>query len=217
MIFGGEGNYPVTASRVFKNLLGIYTSNDENSFANNMVSVDARYRLPSGGVPANAYIEWGSDDAYGGWWHVPAIVGGIELGPFQRADVAFGVERAHIARNGRSNSLWYQNAWLRGGWTDDGELLGHALAGEGNEWRAFVSGGSALRAFSGEVSGYTRERGSQNLYAPERAGRTIGAAANLDVRVSSNMRMALQGDVERGDTRPTWTRSRLRAQWRLIF
>lgn len=216
MIFGGEGNVPVTASRLLKNLLGIYTSDGENSFANQLVSVDFRYRAPTGRLPMTLYVDWGSDDAYGAWWRVPGIVGGVEFSALPARDVSVGVERAEFVRNTTTNSNWYQNAWFRGGWTDDGELLAHSLGGHGLEWRAFATAGSATLGLSGDAAIFTRHRRDQNLFSPTRQGKSAGASLNANVRMSPSLRLLFEGEIERGES-GSWTASQARAGARFVF
>jgi hypothetical protein len=179
---------------VIKNLIGVYASNDESGFANQVISVDFRYRASQ---TATLYMDWGADDAFGGWWHTPAIIGGVELNMLPRHDVAFGVERTEFKRQWRTNSIWYQNAWFRGSWADDGVGLGHPLGGHGTEWRFFAEGGSASAGINTKIAGYTRHRRSQNLFAPDRSGRSLGGSVGLDARINRQTRLVLTADGER--------------------
>ena len=115
-----------------------------------------------------------------------------------------------------TNTNWYQNAWFRGGWADDGELLGHALGGHGLEWRAFASGGSAKHGVSGDAAVFTRHRRDQNLFSPTRQGRSTGASLNADVRTSSSLRLFVEGEIERGEG-GRWTASRFGGGARFVF
>ncbi|MGQ0560345.1 MAG: capsule assembly Wzi family protein [Gemmatimonadota bacterium] len=218
MIFGGEANVPVTAGRLLKNLIGIYSDREgEDSFAAQIVSVDVRYRLRTGALPIALYLDWGADDASGAWWDVPGIVGGIEVSTLPHADVSFGVERTEFVRNFTNNSNWYQNAWFRGSWADDGRVLGHPLGGHGKEWRVFVAGGSAPRGISADLAVYSRWRGVQNLFAPQRQGSSAGAAIAADARVNRALRLVLSGEIERGREADAWTAARGRAGIRYVF
>lgn len=216
MIFGGKGNYPITASRLIKNLVGVYTSGQEYGFANQMVSLDVRYRAPLS-VPATLYMDWGADDAAGGWWHTPGIAAGFEIGPFAGADLLLGAERTEFGPVRAGNNIWYQSPWLRGSWADDGNILGHPLGGHGKEWRAFAAGGWPARGISGEVTGYVRRRGSQNLFAPQRRGRSFGASILSDARLAPSWYLELRAEVEHGSSDSTWTTSSGRAGVRLRF
>jgi hypothetical protein len=201
MMFGGEGNIPVTASRVFNNLIGVYASNDESGFANQVISVDFRYRASH---HAAFYVEWGADDAYGGWWHTPAIIGGVEFNTLPRNDVSFGLERTEFKRRWRTNSVWYQNAWFRGSWADDGVVLGHPLGGHGTEWRVFAEGAAPVAWINVELTAYTRSRRSQNLFAPDRQGRSLGGSAHADARINRSTRLFLRADAERASGAADW-------------
>ncbi|HUP88761.1 MAG TPA: capsule assembly Wzi family protein, partial [Longimicrobiales bacterium] len=136
MMFGGEGNLPITFNRLFNNIVGLsYTKDGEFSFASQVLSVDGQLH-PNVDWPLQLYLEWGVEDAAGAWWHEPGLLGGVEVGITR--DIIIGMERADIAKDEGRNSVWYQNAWFQGSWADDGVLLGHPLGGHGREWRAFV-------------------------------------------------------------------------------
>ena len=91
-MFGGEGNVEITATRLLRQLLGIYTSDDtDDSFAAQMASIDLRYRLPTGATPVTAYLEWGADDGHGAVWSVPGITAGVEVSGLPMRDVAMGI------------------------------------------------------------------------------------------------------------------------------
>jgi hypothetical protein len=214
MIFGGEGNLPVTAERLLRNLAGFSTDEGEYSFANQVASLDVRYRPPTGAVPLVVYLEWGTEDLSGAWWRVPGISAGVEISAMPRQDVSVGLERTEFKRN-RFNSHWYQNAWFRGGWADDGMILGHPLAGHGVEWRLFASGGSA-RGITADAAVYRRHRRAQNLFAPERRGSSAGGVVNAEARLTARIRLQLSGDVEHGGE-SDWTAARARVGARLLF
>jgi hypothetical protein len=213
MMFGGEGNVPVTFSRVAKNIIGIYTGDDENSFANQVLSVDIRYRVP--GFPLSAYLDWGTDDAAGAGWDVPGILGGLELTRIDSTyDVAVGVEHLQFRGSCCGNSIWYRNAWFRGSWADGDELLGHPLGGHGREWRVFANGGIGERVLA-RAAFFVRRRRAENLFAPDRQGTSNGAQARTDIAVTQRARLWLGGEWEWGAN--DWNSSRLSATVRYIF
>jgi hypothetical protein len=214
LMFGGEGNYPITFSRLFNNLIGFNTAHGENAFANQVGSADGRLRVPGSPLPLLVYAEWAVDDLSGGWWDQPGILVGAELSALPRHDISFGIERTEFKRHELDNAIWYQNPWFRGGWATGGVAMGHPLGGYGKEWRAFAAGGSPSRGVSGELAVYHRRRSSQNLYAPEREGRSTGVAGNIDARLSAALRLIAVGEVESGDS---WTASRARIGVRFGF
>jgi hypothetical protein len=220
IIFGGKGNYPVTFHRLANTLIGVYTSDFDSTrdaFANQMVSVDGRLRIPSHSLPTELYMDWGSDDAAGAYLVVPGIIAGAQFGPFQQHDFAFGVERTQFATNDSLNSDWYQNSWFRGSWADRGVLLGHPLGGNGVEWRGYVTGGWPLRGVTGEASLYTRDRKRQNLLAPKQLGRSVGGTFDADVRINNATRAMLQAEIEHGREAVSWNSYKLRAGLRYRF
>ena len=214
LMFGGEGNYPITFSRVFNNLIGFSTANNENAFANQIASADGRLRLPGVRVPVTIYAEWATDDLSGGWWAQPGLLVGAEVSALPRRDISLGLERTEFRRETTDHAIWYQNPWFRGGWTDGGTALGHPLGGYGKEWRAYSAGGIPTRGVSGELAVYRRQRSSDNIFAPEREGRSVGIAGNLDARLSPNVRLIAGGELEDGDD---WTATRARAGVRVGF
>lgn len=206
MMFGGEGNTPVTFERVLKNIVGIYTDDGESNFANQVISIDFRARVP--GVPVTAYLDWGSEDAAGGWWDVPAILGGLEFTHVDSTfDVAVGAEHVQFSRSCCGNSLWYRNAWFRGSWADDDEVLGHPLGGHGREWRVFASGSASSGRFNTHLALYTRRRRPENVYDPVWTGRSTGFEARTDLGITPALRLILDGELESGAD--DWTASRL--------
>ena len=214
LMFGGEGNYPITFSRLFNNLIGFNTANDENAFANQIGSADGRLRIPGLRVPLTLYAEWAVDDLSGGWWDQPGLLVGVELSALPRTDISFGIERTEFKRHETDNAIWYQNPWFRGGWTDGGNALGHPLGGYGKEWRAYSAGGLPMKGITAELAVYRRQRSAQNIFAPERQGRSVGVSGNVDARVNSNVRLIAVGEVEDGDD---WTATRARIGVRLGF
>lgn len=213
MMFGGEGNLPVTFNRVAENIIGIYTDDGESSFANQVISVDFRYRIARG---LTAYLDWGADDAAGGWFDVPAILGGVEFVRVDSTyDVAVGIEHLTIARMCCFNSIWYRNAWFRGSWADGEEILGHPLGGNGREWRIFANGGSLNQKLLASGAVFVRRREEENLFVPERAGKSTGVELSGDFALSSSLRIT--GDVlfESGQT--GWNSTRANAALRYIF
>lgn len=217
MMFGGAGNLPVTASRFLKNIVGIYTSNDENSFANQVASIDLRYRPPTGSVPTVMYLDFAADDGYGAVWHVPGFTAGVQAGGLPRHDLSLGIERTEFGRNRSSRSLWYQNAWFRGSWADDGIVLGHALGGHGVEWRASAAAGSAPKGNTATLTAYARVRRSQNLFAPQRQGASTGARVSADARITEATTAALQAELEHGTGAVSWNSATARATVQIRF
>ncbi len=214
MIFGGDGNTPVTFERVLNNIVGFYTNDGESNFANQVISIDFRVRVP--GFPVSAYLDWGSDDAAGGWWDVPAILAGAEFTHVDSTfDIAVGAEHVQFARSCCGNSIWYRNAWFRGSWADGDELLGHPLGGHGAEWRVFGNGSWMRGRVNAHAALFTRRRREENILVPAWAGRSTGIAGGGDVRITANIRLLIGGEFEKGSN--DWTAARLSAAARRRF
>lgn len=214
MMFGGEGNVPVTFSRLAKNLIGIYAGDEENSFANQILSADLRYRVP--GLPASLYLEWGTDDAAGAGWDVPGILGGIEVVHVDSSyDAAIGFEHAQFSRSCCSNSIWYRNAWFRGSWADGEADLGHPLGGHGREWRVFANAGFADAKVLLHATLFSRRRRAENIFVPAWGGQSNGFSASAELAPFRNARIELNGEVDRGTD--DWTASHFSAALRYRF
>ena len=213
MMFGGEGNLPVTFSRVAKNIIGIYTDDDESQFANQIISVDFRYRIARG---LTAYLDWGADDAAGSWFDVPGILAGVEFVRVDSTyDVAVGMEHLQFDRMCCSNSIWYRNAWFRGSWADGDEILGNPLGGHGREWRIYANGGSLRQRLLASGAVFVRRRQDENLYAPDRAGKSTGVEISGDYAIKPNIRFTFDAMFESGQD--GWNTSRVSGAVRYRF
>ena len=215
MMFGGEGNEPVTFENVAKSMIGMFTTN-RGLFANQLVSVDGTLRVPVS-FPMLAYLEWGADDTAGGWRSVPALSGGLRL------PMLPGVQSASLDVTGTwfsesccGNAIWYRNHVFRGSWADDGVLLGHALGGTGRELAATLgmhAGSARLRV---ELTGLLRDRGDENVFAPQREGRSSAGRVSVAYRIAPRIEMDVAADFERGSG-GAWSQSGLRARVRSSF
>jgi len=215
MMFGGEGNEPVNFRNVAKSLIGIFTTNS-GLFANQVVSVDATYRVPVS-LPLLAYLEWGADDTAGGWRSVPALSGGVRLPMLPgQPDLALDVTGTWFSKSCCGNAIWYRNHVFRGSWADGGILLGHELGGHGRELAATVTLHARDARLRAEVTGLLRERGEENVFAPQRAGNSSGGELRFAYRLDRRVELDLGGAIERGSG-DAWTRSGLSARVRCTF
>ncbi len=206
MMFGGEGNLPVTFERVARNLVGIYADPQEYGFANQVMSIDIRWRVPA--IPLSAYLDWGTDDAAGALADVPGILAGLTWTHVASTfDLALGAEHLRFSGACCGNSIWYRNAWFRGAWADGDRLLGHPLGGHGREWRVYGQGSADSGRITGQAAFYLRRRYDENVLVPLRQGSSTGLRAGSDFQVRSGLRVVLDGEVEWGAS--DWTMSRL--------
>jgi hypothetical protein len=214
-IFGGKGNTPTTFRSVAQMLFGFHAG-DDGEFNNEVFAASFRFRPPLGTVPLAVYLEWWMDDSAGAWTRGPARVMGVELAAVPGLpQVALGVERTTFRGACCGNTIWYRNWSLRGGWADAGTPLGHPLAGEGEEWLVQSRADLFEARLQADLTLFSRERGEENLLAPERAGRSRGARLGLEVRSGSALGVFFQGLVEDGDA--GWRESAVRVGGRLIF
>lgn len=203
-IFGTEAE-PVTAARVARMLAGVIRS---SNFENQLVSLEGRYRLPTEAVlPATVYLEWGADDGAGALDEEPAIVVGLFLPSLPGfPEVAAGAELTRFAPQCCGHGVWYFNASQTGNWARGTRVLGHPLGGEGNEAMAYAQAELldgrlrlAGRAFSRNRSVQSIPvYGGGNLFAPARAGRSVGGAIDAALRLG-RVELGASGFRDAGD------------------
>lgn len=204
-MFGGDE--PVTARRLASMLIGRV---DGVGFENQIVSVSGRLVLPTEEfLPATVYAEWGAEDAAGSWWAVPGIIAGITFPSVPRVPgLALGGEYAHFGTSCCGNPSWYRHWSFHGAWAAGDQPLGHPLGGNGRQATVFLGVDLSPEArIEGDV--FVRDRKSENLYAPEREGRSFGLSSSVDVRWSERWRLRLMGSHEAGET---WSESSMRME-----
>jgi hypothetical protein len=177
-IFGGASvETPFTLWNFVRLAGGLHTAD----FENQVVSLEARFRLPTEPLlPLSAYVDWGFDDSAGAIRDVPGYVAGIfapALPGMPR--MSFGVERASFAHSCCGNPPWYRHAAFPGGWAHRDLPLGHPLGGEGTESLAWMRSDGRRLPVSLEWRGWKRHRGPENLYTPIRQGKSWGTAGGL--------------------------------------
>lgn len=181
-MLGGQGNAPVELDNLWRALWSEHQDQGRD-FNNLVLSMDARWRPPAGALPLRLWLEWGMES--GSPAASPAYVLGAELGAVPGLPhLAVGVERTWFHPDCNcGTAVWYRNRSFRGGWTHRRRPLGHPLGGDGSEWRGDVrlDVGRATVA----AAGWRRERGADNLFAPERAGRAAGGQVHTDLRIAS--------------------------------
>lgn len=181
-VFGGMNGARFGVRQLFEVLVAANLGG--NHADDQVASVDARWRPPLS-VPIELYGEWGMHDIDPGvLLDMPSFALGVRVPmlPFASAFSA-GIEHTQIARSCCENPPWYQHFELAEGWTEDGVPLGHPLGGHGREWRVHVVGAPFGACVLVDAAAFRRTRGDENLYAPERAGRALGIAATVDVRL----------------------------------
>lgn len=177
-MFGGRGyDAPLTVKTIVDMLIGRVAG---LGFENQIVSVEGRFRLPTDSVlPLTAYLEWGAEDAAGGWWDVPGRVIGLETPALPGLErVSVGAAYTRIAPRCCFNSAWYRHLAFEGNWAEADRPLGHPLGGEGEEWLAYGSLDDAARALRIQGELFRRDRSGLNLFVPgreESLGGSIGA------------------------------------------
>lgn len=195
-IFGGEGN-PITAGRLLGLLAGMH-GGEHGEFENQVFAVIMRYRPPLGRLPAEAYLEWGMDDTSGAVKNAPAVIAGMEVGPFGGSGaVSIGFERTRYPAACCGQPIWYRSVFFRGSWADDGRLFAHPLGGHGKEWLSHARVDMPARGLLVGATAFIRERGHENLFAPERQGRSAGGTASVQQQLAPRTTLRFEGGLER--------------------
>lgn len=202
-IFGGDGN-PVTAGR----LLGVLFGRQNDGFENQVISAIMRYRPPLGSLPLELHLEFGADDQAGALTDVPTYIAGMDLAAVPGVPaLAVGIEHARFSGSCCGNPPWYRNVFFRGSWSDDGRLFAHPLGGHGYEWLTHARLDLPDRGLLLRADAFARRRGRENLFAPERAGRSLGGVVSLELR-RARTTLRLDGGYEDGSS---WSLHRLSA------
>jgi hypothetical protein len=214
-MFGGEGNTPITLRHLLVTFYGDH-SGEEGEFDNQVVAVEARYRLPIQAIPLVVLVEWGFEDSAGAWWDVPGRLIGVRAPALPGAPaLGVGAEWTSFAPECCGNPKWYRNWTFLEGWTNAGRPMGHPLAGHGNELRLvgdWTSGGGGVQL---ETQAFGRDRGEENLFAPQRAGRSVGGSVRLDGVMTGGAGVLVDVEYERGAG--GWQMVRLSAGGRWLF
>ena len=190
-IFGGAGN-DVTPGR----LLGLLVGKQNDGFENQVISAVMRYRPPLGRVPVELHLELGADDQAGAITDVPTYTAGVDLAAMPGLTaLAIGVEHARFSGSCCGNPPWYRNVFFRGSWSDEGRLFAHPLGGHGYEWLAHARLDLPARGVMARAEAFMRRRGHENLFAPERIGRSVGGLLSLEMR-RGRMGLRIDGGYE---------------------
>jgi hypothetical protein len=193
----GRVSEEVSALDVLYFLVGGQTDGSEGD--NQVVAVEMWFRPPTGSLPLLLYLEWGSEDSAGAWRHVPGIVAGVEVPSLPGLRWAsLLIERASFGYGRFGNPPWYRHIGYHEGWSTRGELLGHSLGGHGRESLVQVRGSLLDARLQLLMRAFFRNRGFDNTYAPQRAGRSTGVTAQADVQLRSGVALHIAGTTESG-------------------
>ena len=198
MFIGGDNNLPLTLRTLTYALTG-KKEDFVNPLANSVVAVDVRYRPPLP-VPILLYMEWGAEDSAGAWRKVPGRVLGLELPAVPGVPtLALGLEHAYFAGQCCFNPPWYHHGEFTDGWTNRGEPLGHPMGGEGTEWRLYGDAELAGARLRLGADAFVRNRGPENLFAPEREGGSGGGRVEVAWRAWPGLELTAEFAGAAGD------------------
>jgi hypothetical protein len=195
-------------------VVGAYGGNN-GDFENQVVSVDARLVINSESQPLELYAEWGSDESSGGWKKAPGINLGVVLPTLGTwAALQTSVEYTTIFEKPECcNSFWYRNIFFRGAWAKDNMPLGHPLGGHGNEVAASLGSDLLETRLALRARVALRNRGDENLYAPEHQGRSTLFQGSAAYRLG-RAELDFAGAIENAKT---WRTTALRGGLRAYF
>lgn len=200
-LFGGSANAVKTTPWTV--LLMFVGSTDglgkDSDFENQVASISGRWQTHIGSLPVAWYGEFGVDDTGKAFLHVPGWIAGVDVPslPMIRK-LGVGAQRTQLPGSCCGYPPWYQHGALSDGWTDRGVPLGVPLGGEGSEWALrWHYADTQLRVIAGGRL-YTRNRGAENLFAPQRRGRSQGGDVQVLVRASRRLHLLGKLAVERG-------------------
>ncbi len=199
IMFGGEGNEPVTLRNVLYMLVGKHGGSG-SGFENQVASVDVRYRPPLP-APVLVRLEWGFDDSAGAWFDQPGWLAGVELVSVPGLPaLSLGLEHTRIAGAVEGHSIWYRHWWFHDGWVNGDASLGHPLGGHGREWLLY--GVADLVEEGVRVDGriFLRNRGDYNLFAPARSGSSRAASLELEWRLARQLEVVVGAHWEEGES-----------------
>ena len=214
-MFGGAGNTRLRLRDVLYVMVGKHAGQG-SEVDNQVAAVDVWYRVPISVVPLSVYAEWGFEDSAGAWKDVPGIVVGGEVASVPGLPgLSLGTERVSFAPSCCGNPIWYRHWRFLDGWAVDGRPLGHPLGGHGTEWRLslrFDSWDARLR-LRGDA--FARDRGDENVFAPDRAGESRGGMLDVTLRLAPRFEVMVYGLHERGES--GWRESRIETAGRVLL
>jgi hypothetical protein len=197
-LFGGNPELPITAGRIARMLVGGVGS---AGFEDQIVSVDARYRLPTDRfLPLTASVEWGAEDGAGALVDEPGLVYGLHAPALPAAPwLSLGLEYARIAGHCCGNPPWYRHFAFPGSWAQGDRPLGLPLGGAG--WERRVDAHADLRDSSLRLDAHAfeRVRFPENLFVPGREGRSTGFGLEGSWRLAPGSEAYFSGARENGE------------------
>lgn len=214
-MFGGEGKNALSLKNLAFLMVGKH-GGAGSGFDNQILSLDAWFRPPIQELPLIVYLEWGLEDSAGAWSDVPGVVAGVEIPALPGAPAAaLGIERASFSPRCCGNPIWYRHWQFLGGWTNDGVPLGHPLGGHGSEWRTWARADVLDARLRIGATLLFRDRGAENLFAPDREGRSTGFLAHAAFRPRPPFDIIFEAGTEAGEG--DWVESAMVLGVRMFF
>lgn len=195
--FGGEGNAPLTFANIVNLIIGQYAAG--SIFEDNVVSLDMDFRIPAGGLPLLFYTEWAFNDAAGAIYNNEAHLVGLDLAAVPGVpQLSLSAEYTTIPPVCCNHAIWYRHWWFDDGWSVDGVPLGHGLGGHGSELSLVARADLAASRLRLDARFSVRDRGAENIYAPDREGRSTGGRVRVAWRALPALDLMLGARLEAG-------------------
>lgn len=213
-MFGGEDENGINLRNLAYLMIGKHAGAG-SGFDNQVVALDVWYRPPVGALPLALYFEWGIEDSAGAFVDTPGLLVGIEIAAVPGLPMlSLALERASFARSCCGNPIWYRHWRFHDGWSHGGVPLGHRLGGHGFEWLLAARADLMEARLRLDARGFTRNRGAENLFAPDRAGESTGGSLALAYRMRQRLEALIDLAEESGDG---WSESSARMGVRVVF
>lgn len=211
-VFGGVGNGGFDAGD-FAAMVAGHRRGDASRSDNQVASVEGVWFVPIHALRPVLRAEIGLDDGAGAWLDVPGLAIEAEARRIPGVPgLRLAAARTSFAPACCGHPPWYRHLGLPAGWSVNGVPLGHPLGGEGSEWRLRAWLAAADARLRVDASVFRRRRGGENLFAPDRATVSHGAAGWVRWRAGARLEVEAAGGRESG-TGWTETRGRISVRW----
>lgn len=211
-IGGGLAPEPISARSLLLTFVGKHTGH----LADQVVSAEFRYRLPTESVlPITVYGEWGSEDSAGSFYKVPGIMSGVFVAALPVVpEVSVGFEYSQFGTSCCGNPPWYRHVAHPGNWVLRDRPLAHPAGGDGSEVLVYGRWDALSSRLQLDGRAFRRDRGDENLFSPERHGTSSGFAASAGWRIRPRAELFTNAFREGG---AGWVEQQLRVGTRILF
>ncbi len=201
---GGDSTRAISARNIALMALGLTSQLGKDSgFENQVASIDVAWRFDPG-WPLMAWAALAADDVGFSFLTTAATIVGLGTPAVPGVPgLALGVEVVRIPGSCCGHPPWYRHGDLGEGWTEEGRLLGHPLAGHGREVALDWEIAHGPVRLGGRL--LTRARNQENLFSPDHGGSSRGGSLHAVLHTGSSMLLRLAIEGERGNGWQAWS------------